>query len=470
MTSVLRRLCTWYVPLFVLGLAACSNGRGSLDEGGDGTGQQQPPAKVTIGGTVAGLSGSGLVLQNNGGDDLAVTANGTFSFKTSVDAGSPYNITVLAQPSAPSQACSIANAAGTATNNVTSVTVNCSTGSFSVGGTVSGLAGGGLVLRNNGGDDLPIASNGSFTFATELASGSPFAVTVATQPTRPAQTCTVADASGTIGGGDVRTVKITCATNKYSIRGTVSGLQGSSGLVLQNNGGDDVGVQTDGGFAFPTQIPSGAGYSVTVKTHPSAPPQSCSVQNGSGTVADRDIDNIVITCALRQFTIGGTIFNLKGSGMIIANNGGDRFNPTADGPFTFPTAMLTGSSYNVTVPNAPVFPLQNCDDITNGSGVVTDANITNIEIRCHNVFPGGVGGTVSGLESPGLELQSNGTKLAIAANGKFMLPASLPDGSAYDVTVANQPANQVCSVTNGRGVVEQADITSVAVTCKPSTN
>jgi len=464
MTKVLRCLRAWCVPVLVLGLSACSNGRGSLDDGGGGTGQQQPPAKVTIGGTVGGLAGSGLVLQNNGGDDLAVATNGTFSFKTSVDAGSPYNITVLAQPSAPSQACSITNAAGTATSNVTSVTVNCSTGSFSVGGTVSGLSGSGLVLRNNGGDDLPIASNGSFTFATELASGSAFAVTVATQPTHPAQTCTVADASGTIGGGDVRTVKVSCATNKYTIRGTVSGLQGS-GLVLQNNDGDDVGVQTDGGFAFATQIPSGSAYSVTVKTHPSSPPQACSVQNGSGSVADRDIDNVVITCALRQFTIGGTISNLQGTGMIIANNDGDRFNPTADGPFTFPTAVLSGSSYNVTVPNAPVLPLQQCD-VTNGSGVVTDANITNIEIRCRNFFPRGVGGTVSGLDSPGLELQSNGAKLAIAANGKFMLPTSLPDGSPYDVTVARQPANQVCTVASGRGTVENSDAAGVTVTCK----
>jgi hypothetical protein len=463
MTRVLRCLRAWCVPVFVLGLAACSNGRGSLDEGDGGTGQQQPPPKVTIGGTVAGLSGSGLVLQNNGGDDLAVTANGTFSFKTSVDAGSPYNITVLAQPSGPSQTCSVSNAAGTATNNVTSVTVNCSTGSFSVGGTVSGLVGSGLVLRNNGGDDLPIASNGSFNFATELASGSGFAVTVATQPTRPAQTCSVADASGTIGAGDVRTVKVSCATNKYTIHGAVSGLQGS-GLVLQNNGGDDVGVQSDGGFAFPTQIPSGSDYSVTVKTHPSGPAQSCSVQNASGTVADRDVVNVVVTCALRQFTIGGTISNLRGSGMVIANNGGDRFNPTADGPFTFPTAMLSGSSYNVTVTNPPILPLQQCD-VVNGSGVVMEANVTNIQITCRN-FGLGVGGTVSGLESPGLELQSNGQKLAIAANGKFTLPTSLPDGAPYDVTVARQPADQVCTVANGHGTVENADAAGVTVTCK----
>jgi trimeric autotransporter adhesin len=463
MTRVLRCLRAWCFPVFVLGLAACSNGRGSLDDGGGGTGQQQAPPKVTIGGTVAGLSGSGLVLQNNGGDNLAVTANGTFTFKTTIDGGTPYNITVLTQPTGPSQSCSIANAAGTAMNNVTSVAVTCSTGSFSVGGTVSGLSGTGLVLRNNGGDDLPIASNGTFTFATELASGSAFAVAVATQPSRPSQTCTVADASGTIAGSDVRTVKVSCATNSYTIHGAVSGLQGS-GLVLQNNGGDDIGVQSDGGFAFPTQIPSGSAYSVTVKTQPSGPAQACSLQNASGTVADRDVVDVVVTCALREFTIGGTISDLKGSGMVIANNGGDRFNPTANGPFTFPTAMLSGSTYNVTVTNPPILPLQTCD-VTNGSGTVTEANVTNIEIRCRN-FGRGVGGTVSGLESSGLELQSNGEKLEIASNGKFILPTSLPDGSPYDVTVARQPAHQVCTVANGRGTVENADAAGVTITCK----
>jgi hypothetical protein len=47
-----------------------------------------------------------------------------------------------------------------------------------------------------------------------------------------------------------------------------------------------------------------------------------------------------------------------------------------------------------------------------------------------------------------------------------MLPSRLPDGSPYAVTVANQPANQVCSVDNERGVAEQIDVDSVVVTCK----
>ena len=78
----------------------------------------------------------------------------------------------------------------------------------------------------------------------------------------------------------------------------------------------------------------------------------------------------------------------------------------------------------------------------------------------------GVGGSVSGLQSKGLELQSNGEKLQIAANGKFLIPASLPDGTPYDLTVSKQPANQVCSVNNGRGVLNGTDAVDVTVTCK----
>jgi environmental stress-induced protein Ves len=463
MTRVWRCLLAWSVLVCSLGLAACSNGRGSLEDP-DGGGQQQEPGKVTIGGTIAGLSGTGLVLQNNGGDDLAVSANGSFTFATAVDAGSLYDVTILTQPDSPAQLCSVANASGTApATNVTSVSVTCSAGSFTVGGSVSGLEGSGLVLQNNGADDLEIASNGSFTFATEIASGGAFEVTVLTQPGNPSQTCTVADGSGTVSSGDVRTVKVSCATNTFTIGGTVSGLAGS-GLVLQNNGGDDVGVQSDGSFTFPTRIPSGSQFSVTVKTQPESPPQACSVQNGSGTVGAADVTNVTITCVLREFTIGGTLSGLTGSGMVLANNGGDFFTPTANGSFTFPTAVVTGRPYNVTVQTPPLHPLQLCR-VTNGSGVVADSNITNIAIDCVTIGIG-VGGSVSGLQSKGLELQSNGEKLQIAANGKFLIPASLPDGTPYDLTVSRQPDNQVCTVGNGRGVLNGTDAVDITVTCK----
>jgi hypothetical protein len=343
------------------------------------------------------------------------------------------------------------------------VSVGCGAGSFNVGGSVTGLEGTGLKLQNNGGDDLPIASNGNFTFETQIANGGTFEVTVATQPTRPSQTCTVADGTGTIQGGDTRTVKVSCATNTFTIRGTVSGIVGS-GLVLQNNGGDDVGVQADGGFEFATKIPSGSPYAVTVKTQPESPPQACTVQGGSGTVGDHDVEDVVVTCVIREFTIGGTLSGLAGTGLVLANNGGDQFTPTASGAFTFPTAVQSGRPYNVAVQTPPTHPLQICR-VADGSGVVAESNITSVAISC-STLGFGVGGSVSGLESPGLEVQSNGEKMQIAANGKFVLPASLPDGTPYNLEISKQPANQVCSVSNGRGVIENADAGGVTISCR----
>ncbi len=86
---------------------------------------------------------------------------------------------------------------------------------YSLGGTVSGLSGSGLVLLDNGAGDLTITSNGSFTFATRVASGAAYAVSVKTQPTGPNQDCAVSNASGKVGGGPVTDVGITCANLGY---------------------------------------------------------------------------------------------------------------------------------------------------------------------------------------------------------------------------------------------------------------
>jgi len=73
---------------------------------------------------------------------------------------------------------------------------------------VSGLSGSGLVLQNNGGDDLAINANGSFTFATALPDLSAYAVTIRTQPV--GQTCELAAASGTLAGAPVTDIEVLC--------------------------------------------------------------------------------------------------------------------------------------------------------------------------------------------------------------------------------------------------------------------
>jgi hypothetical protein len=76
-----------------------------------------------VGGTVSGLDGT-LVLQNNGGDDLTVTADGSFAFSTRLSTGDGYLVSVLSQP--PAQTCAVSNGSGIVGGvDVTSVTVAC---------------------------------------------------------------------------------------------------------------------------------------------------------------------------------------------------------------------------------------------------------------------------------------------------------------------------------------------------------
>lgn len=120
-------------------------------------------------------------------------------------------------------------------------------------------------------------------------------MTVKTQPSTPVQTCVVANGSGTVGNANVTNVTVTCTTNEYTVGGTVTGLSGT-GLVLQNNLGDDRAIAADGSFTFATSVASGAAYSVTVKTQPSAPYQTCIVTNATGTIAAANVTNVAVAC------------------------------------------------------------------------------------------------------------------------------------------------------------------------------
>src|SRR6185437_17070528 len=89
-------------------VSACGGGGGSAggSSGGGGSPPPPPPQSYTIGGSISGLSASGLVLQDNGGDNLTVASGSkSFTFSTSVASGSQYAVTVLTPPSNPSQTC-----------------------------------------------------------------------------------------------------------------------------------------------------------------------------------------------------------------------------------------------------------------------------------------------------------------------------------------------------------------------------
>jgi len=123
----------WRTPVAVLFILLSVTGCG-----GGGSSTQCDPncaatASVSIGGSLTGLVGSGLVLQDGGtalGQYNGPTANGTNLFFELVTPFGSYNVTVRTQPTNPSQNCVVANGIGGPTSpnaRITNILVTCTT-------------------------------------------------------------------------------------------------------------------------------------------------------------------------------------------------------------------------------------------------------------------------------------------------------------------------------------------------------
>ena len=247
----------------------------------------------TIGGTLSGLaSGAHVVLANSGQDPITLSADGTFTFETPVAYNGAYAVTVTTQPS--NATCTVSRGLGAGVvANVTNISVTCSENSYSIGGTVTGLASGMQVtLDDNGADALTVTSNGAFTFTTPVAAQGSYRVTVGTQPVE--QTCSVSSGAASNVLNNITSVQVTCSTDTYTISGSVAGLASGAQVTLDDNGADALTVAANGSFTFTTPIPYGGSYEVTVGTQPNG--QYCTVADGTGSNVTASQSGVSVSC------------------------------------------------------------------------------------------------------------------------------------------------------------------------------
>jgi uncharacterized delta-60 repeat protein len=116
---------------------------------------------------------------------------------------------------------------------------------YSVGGTVTGLEGTGLVLEEVRTGSRLTPSNGAFAFGYEFSDAESYDVRIITQPTNPSQACSLTDGSGVIAAADVTNVVVSCVTPPSNARldptfgsgGKVTaGLSTGRALALQSDG------------------------------------------------------------------------------------------------------------------------------------------------------------------------------------------------------------------------------------------
>src|SRR4051794_24079664 len=107
---------------------------------------------------------------------------------------------------------------------------------------------------------------------------------------------------GSAGGGDTVAPP---AVQSFEVGGSITGLSGT--VVLQDNGKDNLSVQSDGAFQFATRLPAGSSFAVTVLRQPTD--QICKLNGASGTVSTT-VASISISCTTNKYTVGGTVSGL----------------------------------------------------------------------------------------------------------------------------------------------------------------
>lgn len=413
-----------------------------------------------VGGVVSGLpEGASLELRNNDGPVLTVSANGPFRFPAEVVDLAGYSVTVQSSPAG--HACTVERGAGTVKGSaVTDVAITCAANTFGVRGSLFGLTQGqSVVVKNNGGDAITITASGQFAFATPVAFGASYDVTVeAVYPVA----CTVSRGTGTMGNQPVTNVSVSCKTTRFSLGGTVTGLLHASSVEL-TNGTESLRVNTDGSFAFVGPVDDLSGYSVTVSSPPRG--QACDVRNGTGTVSGANVNSVAVTCWALEYSLGGSVAGLSGGqSVVLKNNGEDALTVASNGSFTFSKPVSYWSTYAVTAEAR--YPL--ICSVPNGTGRIEVGGIADVVVSC-TTRSFTVGGEVAGLvEGTTLELWNNEQeRLTVSANGPFAFLQPVADLSAYSVSVRTQPEGQSCEVRQGTGTLGGATVTSVSVVCSP---
>jgi hypothetical protein len=172
-----------------------------------------------------------------------------------------------------------------------------------------------------------------------------------------------------------------------------------------------------------------------------------------------------------------TIAALPNSGLVLANGSDTLPVPVGATSFAFARQIDYGTDYNITVQTPPAH--MGCN-VYNGSGSAGH----NVEIRAkvvctQNTYS--LGGQFSGLTAAAdgtartvtLLNGSAGGQVTIssasgtAGAGDFVFGTAVADGEAYGVTVLTQPTGLVCSIANGTGVMHEAPVSNLVLTCVP---
>ncbi len=483
------------------------------------------PPGYTISGRVSGLTGT-LPLQltdTASGDKTEVSGNGLpadyeFTLNGIYRTLDPYSIDVTQYPESPLQVCKATNETGQVINNdILNLSVECDTAYRLYPGLITGVAGSGLTLVNNGvnfqqpySDTFAVDSSmngilaGTYYFSEPIGVGGDYDVSIASQPTNPWQTCSFsASTTATSVSADTTLPDLTCTTDDFELSVTAVNLQypGLEVTLATNGGAAGTPVTLAPGSLTRSfgMYPSGTDYTLDIASP--VPGQTCSVSGSPGKIGGGNVNVLVLCEDPTGYPVAGKILGSNpylGSGLELtltithldSSQTTTTVNPAVNSPgsdssFVFPIALVYGEDYSVSITSQPTGVYQDCD--FNGGGGTTTASGTSVsglvtlpDITCFTrSFQ--LSGSVSGAPASAAvsaQLYINGTLAETASssydpgsgNFTFSFTGLYDSGSTYKLVPVTSNALKCAAgggnYGGGAGIIRNGDVTNLVISCE----
>ena len=166
-----------------------------------------------------------------------------------------------------------------------------------------------------------------------------------------------------------------------------------------------------------------------------------------------------------NIALGVSVSGLSKDGLVLLNGSDSLTVNSGGGTYYFPTLLETDASFNITIKTVP--DNVQCT-VNNGSGRLNYFTQLQASVSCANT-PYNLGGTVTGLSAGVLVLTNGSVTVSLpAGTTTWTFPSKVPNAAPYGITVLTQPEGLTCTVANGSGTMPVADVSNVAVTCRPA--
>jgi 6-phosphogluconolactonase len=248
----------------------------------------------------------------------------------------------------------------------------------------------------------------------------------------------------------------------YTISGGISGMVGS-GMVLRNNLGDDLKINSNGSFSFNTALSNGAAYNIEVTTQPSNPSQNCVVSNGSGSINGSQVSNVAVSCTMSSHPV---MIDTSGDFAYMTKSATSQILAGLIDNTSGALTKITGSPYEPDADNPTyitIYPSPTSGEAAGKFVYVTDLASSGT-IWCYSIDDPLTGaltprGSVTAGKYP--------TAVAVDPAGKFAYTANMGAGTISAYTI-NSTTGALTALSSNSGNPFTAGTSPIGVTIDPT--